>query len=212
MEKEKLELGNPAPTMLFIFTMITMMFWAQYMGIVKPEAQLLLGLFQLGCFPAYLIGGITFLKKGDSISGNTYLIFATIFGGLSGFGNTGIGIASFLGWPVDTTMLSIPILWSGIIVIPILICIRYADALTFVVFTCGSLLLILSGLVGLSVFPTTINPLITILCFIVAVGGLYISIATICSFGGVFLPLGKPLFKNKYIEESTIIKDSYCSK
>lgn len=188
-------MGEPGPTMLFIFTMLTMMFWGMYTGFFDASAVLLLGLIQLACFPAYIFGGIAYILKGDSISGNTYLIFATCFGGIGGVSNLVSYISTLNGIPVESKIVGLVWLWSGLILIPIVASMRKGPSIPFVVFTLGALELILMGLMDLGFIPLAATNIVLVCFASVGIGGFYCSAVNLFSFGNIKLPLGRSLFK-----------------
>lgn len=194
---EKQELGDPGPTMVFIFTMITMLFWGLYAGIFKGNTSLVIGLIQLACFPAYLTGAIIFFMKNDSVNGNAFLIFATLFGGVGGVCNIAAHFGQVYSWGLDGTLSAIPFIWGGISILPVLVLIRKAPALSFLVFAAAAIFLILIGFISLGLLPTFLNVVVKWLGLFVAVGGFYNCLDGLLTCGGAKgLPQIPALFKN----------------
>ncbi|GCF95494.1 hypothetical protein NRIC_33850 [Enterococcus florum] len=189
--------GEPSPAMLFIFTMLTIMFYGVSTGFFDTSALLLLGVIQLGCFPAYLIGAITYLVKGDSINGNVFLIFATAFGGIGGGTNIVNYFMTTNGNPLDGRILGVVWLWCGLSVIPIVCGMLNGPLMPLIVFSVGAIQLIMSGLFDLGILPDFFQTIIHMCYLIIAFGGFYCSLASLFGFSKIHVPLGKPLIAKK---------------
>ncbi len=195
---ENSRLGDPGASLTFIFTMLSMCIWGTYAGIYTGPTGVALGVVQLACFPSYLIGAVLYFKKGDSLNGSIFLIFATLFGGVNGLLNITVGLFELLELPICTQLAVIPNLWGAVTLIPMLIAIRsQASATTFLCFTSVVIFLILMGMVDFSLLPAQeTNQVIQWLCLFTAVSGLYTVINSLLRFGGCKpLPEGKPLFR-----------------
>jgi hypothetical protein len=193
-------IGNPAPALTFIFAMLTMEFWGIYAGIFAENTNLFLavGLVQIACFAPYLIGAILFFLKGDSVNGNAFLIFATVFGGVGGFCNTAIGISTIFGFGINEQMAAIPFVFCGISVLPVVWLIKGgADKVTFICFVAAAIFLTLVGLNGLTVLTgDLVMEIIKWLSLLVGVTGFYSCLNGLLTCGGSKgLPVGKPFFK-----------------
>lgn len=194
MEKENY--ADASPTIVFIFTMLCMMFWAQFAGICQAETTLFLGLIQLGCWPAYLIGSNIVLSRGDTVSGNIYLIFATCFGGIGGLVNLFIYLSGIFGWPADHSIVGFVWIWAGAATLAAAMCIRKSPWVGFMVFLLAVFQLEIMGFVTLGILTASIWTVIAKwLCLVIGIGGFYTMISGLLSFGGVHLPQGKPIFK-----------------
>lgn len=188
--------GEAGPAMLFIFTMLTVIFLGMYTGFFPaPDSSLMCGLIMLACFPAYLYGGISYIQKGDTISGCCYLIFATCFGGIGCVSNLVTYYAAVNGLVINQMTTQLVWLWSGIILIPIVAAMRKGPSLPFIVFALGALELTLMGLIGLGFLPAGATVIVLVCFVIVGFGGFYVSIAQLFAAGGINIPLGKPLMK-----------------
>ena len=193
-------LGNPSPALTFIFTMLTMEFWGIYAGIFTENTNLFLavGLVQIACFAPYLIGAVIFFLKGDSVNGNAFLIFATVFGGVGGFCNTAIGLSPVLGLNINEQMSAIPFIWCGISVLPVVWLIRKgADKVTFICFVCAAVFLTLVGFNGIGALTgNVVMEVIKWLSLIVALTGFYSCLNGLLVCGGSKgMPVGSPFFK-----------------
>ncbi len=192
-------IGNAAPALTFIFTMLTMCFWGIYAGIYTGPTALAVGIVQLACFVPYSIGAIICYMRDDSMNGNIFLIFAALFGSIGGLTNIALGLSEILGFEMNNQMTAIPNIWGAISLIPLLISYRKVlSATTFLCFSVVVCFLTLMSLVSLNIIPPTalVNTTITWFCFFVAVSGLYTFFNAMLAIGGSKpLPEGKPLFK-----------------
>ena len=196
MEDNKIELGNPGPAMTWIFTMLTMLFALWFAGIWSGSLPLAVGVIQLACFPAYLVGAIVFLKKGDSLSGIVFLVFATLFGGIGGILNVIAHFDTVFNWGIDPAVGGIPFLWGGIVMIPVCIALRRIPVLILAVYFMVSPFLIVYALVVLGVLGYGVLVACKWMGLFIAIGGLYVCCADIIRIGGdKGLPCGPSIFK-----------------
>lgn len=194
MEKERY--ADASPTIVFIFTMLCMMFWAQFAGICSAETTLFLGLIQLGCWPSYLIGSHIVLSRGDAVSGNIYLIFATCFGGIGGLVNLFTYLSGVFGWLADNSIVGITWIWSGIATLAATICIRKSPWVGFMVFLLAVFQLEIMGFVTIGILTAPIwTEIAKWLCLIIGIGGFYTMLSGLLTYGGIYLPQGKTIFK-----------------
>ncbi len=113
------QIGNAGSALTFIFTMITMCIWGIYAGIYTGPATLAVGIVQFACFIPFMVGALLFYFKGDSLNGNAFLIFATLFAGVGGLSNIFLGFAEIFGWQMSNQLTCIPFIWGGICIAPI---------------------------------------------------------------------------------------------
>lgn len=186
--------GDPSPTILFIFTMLTMMFLAMGTGYVSGGAALLLACVQIGVYPVYFYCAKTGIDKMDSLSGNCYLIFCTLFGLVGGLCNLATYFAGIMGWPIDGRIMGIVWFWSGLMLIPVVHSMRKGPSVPFVVFICGTIMLLLFGISALGYASSVLDPIVSVLQAVVGIGGCYTFIANLFAMEDVTLPLGKPIF------------------
>lgn len=189
------EIGNPMPTLVFTFTLIVVMIWGATTGIAGPDALLFLGLFQFGCVPVYLASSMALIKSGESLLGNIFLMFTTAFGMISGLGNFAAGLAPHFGVTLDNALYNFPLLWSGILLVAVLIACRKADICTLIAFAGGAWTLTTGALMGLGVIPPVLGPINGWVSLAVAVFGGWTVFADICAMGGVNVPKGPSIIK-----------------
>lgn len=195
--EQKRKLGDPSAALSFIFTMLGVVTWANYMGFFSGPVYLVMGLTQLACYVPYLIGAVFLLLRGDTINGCIFLIFATLFGGVGSFLNLAYGAAELIGFQVCTQMAAIPYFWGAIAMIPMMISVRKtASAMTFLCYSCAVAFLILMLPASFGILTNILNPVINWLNLAVAVTGMYTLINALLRAGGCReLPEGSPLFK-----------------
>lgn len=190
------KMADASTTIVFIFTMLCMMFWGQFSGFLSPETGLFLGLIQLACWPGYLIGSTIVLSRGDAISGNIYLIFSTCFGGIGGLVNLFTYLAGIWGWPADPSIVGITWIWAGLITLGATICIRKSPWVGFMVFLLAVFQLEIMGFVTLGILTAPVwSEIAKWLCLIIGIGGFYTAFAGLLAHAGINLPQGRPLFK-----------------
>lgn len=196
MEEKKVFLGDPSPAMTFIFTMITGLFWAWFAGVYRGSVFLPIGVVQLACFPAYLIGAIIFYQRGESLLGIVFTIFATLFGGIGGLLNVVTHFGIIYNWGLDASVSAIPFIWGGISMIPVCYILRKIPLLTLLVYINVAVFLIVYGLVTLAVLPASLLVACKWMALFIAVAGLYTCLDGILQAGGCKgLPCGPSIFK-----------------
>ena len=110
-------------------------FWANAMGFCDTEGfELAIGVVLLGFFVIYLVGGLYYLRLGNTLSGCVYVVFATSFGLFGGAVNVGHALCSYSGIPFDNTIGGISFLISGTFVLFLLPGLRYSAKVDFLVF------------------------------------------------------------------------------
>ncbi len=185
------KIGDPGPSLNFVFTMLTMCFWGIYAGIYTGPVLLAIGLVQLMCFPPYVIGAILYYLRGEAMAGAIFMIFGTLFGGIGGILNVAIGLS----YDITTQMAAIPFIWGALSLIPLIVAgwktNSAAGTLTFI---CVVAFLLLMSFVSFNVLPESTNGLIKWLLLFVAVVGYYTGLNSLLEMGGVKkLPEGKPI-------------------
>ncbi len=186
--------ADASPTILFTFTMLTMMFLALGTGYLNGSALLLLGCIQIGVYPVYIYCAANAINRKDPISGNCFLIFASLFGGAAGLCNLAFYFAGIFNWPVDGRIMGIVWIWSGVMLIPIVAAMRKGPSLPFAVFGSAALMLVLFGVSSFGYFSGVLSPLVSVLQAFVGIGGFYICLASLFAMAEIPLPLGKPFY------------------
>ncbi|MEG0681583.1 MAG: hypothetical protein RR581_08150 [Eubacterium sp.] len=201
MEKKEVfirneQLGDPTPSMTFLFILIMMVFWSMFTGISSGPTELLLGCIQLALFPGYFVGSILYYMKGDTLNGTVFMIFGTVFGVLGGLTNIAVHFSNLYNWGVDPHISTIPLLWTSLTLIPIMVAYRKSPALIFLVYGLASAFLLIFSCWSLGWLPTGLAVIFKWIVLTITVGGLYVfSDGILKSAGDKGLPLGSPFFK-----------------
>lgn len=188
--------ATAAPTLNLIFGMLSIMFAALFFGYLQPSAAFILGIIQIGVWPAYLIGSLLMLRSGDVVGGNTFFYFATFFGIAPGLVTVGTYFAEINGWPFDPKILGILWLSVGMTLTFTIPAFAKAELLTFLVIASAGIAIDFIGLAYIFTdLANVFNLIAGSLLFFVGFGGIYMAVAGILEGAGFKLPLGKPLFK-----------------
>lgn len=186
--------ASAAPTMTLMFSMLGLMFWAIFVGLLKPEAALLLGVIQVGIFPAYLIGGIILLKEGDGLNGNVFYYFSTYFGLCAGLYNLVTYFAPIYHWAIDPRIMGYFWLCASIMLFGSLLGYKKVPWVFFSVLFFAALALFILGFTALGLLPLVFNLVAGWCLFIVGIFGLYLAVAGLLENADIKLPLGRPFF------------------
>ena len=194
-DREKI--GNPGLALTFIFTMLAMLTWADYMGFFTGPVYLVKGLVELACYIPYLIGAVLFFLKGDTVNGTIYLIFATLFGGVGGFLDLAYAASELLEFEVCRQMAAIPYFWGALSMVPMIISVRKtASPVSILCYVCADSFLTLMLPAAFGIFSEPLNAVVAWLNLAVGITGMYTLISGLLAAGGCRpLPEGKPAAK-----------------
>lgn len=194
-DKEKI--GNPGLALTFIFTMLAMITWADYMGFFVGPVYLVKGLVELACYIPYLIGAVLFFLKGDTVNGTIYLIFATLFGGVGGFLDLAYTASDLLGFEVCRQMAAIPYFWGALAMLPMIVSVRKtAGPVSILCYICATSFLTLMLPAAFGILSEPLNAVISWLNLAVGITGMYTLISGLLAAGGCRpLPEGRTVGK-----------------
>lgn len=196
MENTQKNIGDPAPAMTWIFTLITMLFWGWFAGIYDGGLELPVGIVQLACFPGYLVGAIIFFQKGESLNGVVFMLFATLFGGIGGGLNLVAHFNNVYDWGLSSAVSGIPFIWGGVAMVALCYILRKIPILTLAVYAVVAIFLIIYGLITLGVMPPFWLVPCKWMALFIAIGGLWGAMDGMLKAGGEKgLPCGPSLFK-----------------
>ena len=187
--------ADVSPVLTLVFATLCFSFWANSMGFLKDGAVLAIGVLQLGVFVTYTVGGLILISRGNAFGGNTFLIFATIFGGVGGLTHVGMTIAAANNIPFDYTICGIAFIMAGLFLLFMVPGLKYAPKTDFLSFLFGGLGVLGYGLTGAGLAPGSLNIFAAWCLFIDGVVGFYSVIVLMLNFLGLNLSLGKPFFK-----------------
>lgn len=196
-------LADPSPGVSFIFALLCFVFWLSMTGRLDDGANLTMGSIQVACFVFYTISAVIYFKQGLAVAGNTYVVFATCFGGIGGFTNIASYIANLNGLPFDTKATGVVNLLAGLFLLMQLFSMLYtADKVTFGIYVTAGLALTGSGLIVLGLLPMGLMPLCGWGLFMTGILGSYGIAAAMYGFNGYKFPMGKPFLKKKELERA----------
>lgn len=185
------------PLGFFIFSCYCFLLAASLVGLAKPEAGLTIAVIQLASGPSYLIASLISLKDNDSVGGNLFFIFSTLFGFVSGAVNLVSYFATMHHWPMDTSICGLIWLLLALFLVftlPIFIYAPMTD-LILIVFSIVSLALL--GLLNFGLIPPTITVVIGWLMAAIGLIAFYSCAAAYLQPAGIKLPVPKSLFEKK---------------
>ena len=193
----KPELAYPGPSLAFVFTNLSFLFWANLMGFLGDGAGLAIGAIQLGVFGTYLSCSLVLYKRGAAFEGNVFMVFAAFFGGAGSLLNIFGAIAHHVGMPIADSAGGICWLLCGVFLIAILPGARKSPKAGFLFYVFGGVGLVLMGLLTLGIIAGVWGKIVAWLLFGAGACGLCVTISGMNSFEGVnnMPPLGKPFFK-----------------
>ena len=189
--------GDPSPMLTTIFATLCCLFWANTMGFFTEGDVLAIGVLQLGVFVSYTVGGIILLRNGNAFGGNTFMIFATVFGGIAGSAHVTMSIVPST-IPFCYQICGVSFIVAGLFLLLMLPGLKYAPKTDFISFLTGGIGVLCYGLTGAGLAPAGLNYLGAWALLIDGLVGFYTVIASMLGYLGCGpLPLGKPFFTQK---------------
>ena len=189
--------ADTEPVIVFIFTLLAMSFFGLDTGILPFECLPLLGLIQLGSLPVYVIAAYNKIKRGEALIGCCFLIFAAVFGGMSGLCNVFMYFAGLNGWPFSNMILGFLWFWAGLVLFPVATASAKGPLFPFLVFFLGGLQLCILGINTLFFNSPVLTTAVIVLEFLVAVIGCYCWCSIMFIFAGKDPYLGPILGRKK---------------
>lgn len=190
--------GDPTPVLTTIFATLCYCFWANTMGLFTDGAVLAIGVLQLAVFASYTIGGVILLRNGNSFGGNTFMIFATVFGGIGGATHVAMTMAGEQGIAFCYQICGVSFIVAGIYLLCMVPPMRFAAKTDFIAFLTGGIGVLAYGLTGAGLAPGFVNYIGAWALLIDGITGFYSVISAMLAFaGGRPLPLGKPFAVQK---------------
>ena len=185
--------ADPSPVLTLIFATLCFCFWANTMGFFTDGSTLAIGVLQLGVFVSYTVGGVILLYRGNGFGGNTFMIFATVFGGIGGLTHVTMSLipASI---PFCYQICGIAFIAAGIFLLAMLPGLMYGAKTDFLMFLFGGLGVLGYGLTGANLCPPIVNYPAAFCLLIDGLVGIYTVIATMLGFCGIPMSFGKPFF------------------
>ena len=190
--------GDPSPVLTLIFATLCFCFWANTMGFFGEGAVLGIGVLQLGVFVAYTVGGIILLRNGNAFGGNTFMIFATVFGGIAGTAHVSLALFPTINVPFCYQICGVAFIAAGVFLLLMVPGLKYAPKTDFIMFLFGGLGVLGYGLTGAGLAPAVVNYPSAFCLLIDGLTGFFTVITTMLGFLGVEITAGtKPFFTPK---------------
>jgi len=173
-----------------VFSTFSWLFLLANFGLLGNDFVFTLGVLQVCLAPMFFVGARERIKY-DKFWGNMNFCFVFYFGVLGGVTN----ILAGLGFALSGTVLAIPNVFIGLIMILCTAGVKHNPWTFFAIWIGAGFGVFFLGLAGLGVAPAVLNPLGGVFLGVVAVCGSYAIIKFLHQFAGIELSLGKPLFK-----------------
>ena len=188
--------ADPSPVLTLIFATLCFCFWANTMGYFTAGATLAIGVLQLAVFASYTIGGVILLNRGNGFGGNTFMIFATVFGGIGGATHVTMSLL-----PATIAfcyqICGVAFIVAGVFLLAMIPGLLYGPKTDFLMFLFGGLGVLGYGLTGANICPSVLNYPSAFCLLIDGIVGLYTVVATMLGWCGISMSYGKPLLTKK---------------
>ena len=182
---------NAAPATCFIYCCLCFAFAASFFGILGEGAGLAVGVLQLSVFVGYTIGAMFILKTGAGVGGNTFFVFAPLFGGAGGALSVAGALCQHFGIPFASNLGNIVNIVSGGILWVILYANRVASKTDFFIILFAAMGVSACGLQGF-VAPELMGKIAGVTLLIDGIIVFYSSSIGFLGMSGVKVNYGKP--------------------
>jgi hypothetical protein len=166
------------------------------MGFFTDGAVLAIGVLQLGVFVTYTVGGIILLKNGNAFGGNTFMIFATVFGGIAGTAHVTMSLVP-ASIPFCYQICGVAFIVAGVFLLIMLPGLKYACKCDFIMFLFGGLGVLGYGLTGAGLAPAVLNYPAAFCLLIDGIAAMWQIMALMLGWCGIEITQGKPFFTPK---------------
>ena len=166
------------------------------MGFFTDGAVLAIGVLQLGVFVAYTVGGVILLRNGNAFGGNTFMIFATVFGGIAGTAHVTMSVVPET-IPFCYQICGVAFIVAGVFLLIMLPGVRYACKCDFLMFLFGGLGVLGYGLTGAGIAPAVLNYPAAFCLLIDGIAAMWQIMALMLGWCGIEITQGKPFFTPK---------------
>lgn len=188
--------ADPSPVLTLVFATLCFCFWANTMGFFTDGAVLAIGVLQLGVFVSYTVGGIILLNRGNGFGGNTFMIFATVFGGIGGATHVTMSLVPE-STPFCYQICGVAFIVAGVFLLAMVPGLMYGQKTDFLMFLFGGLGVLGYGLTGANLCPAWLNYPAAWCLLVDGVVGMYTVVAIMLGWCGITMSYGKPFFQKK---------------
>ncbi len=191
---------NPTAGILFFFAGNCFIFCGILKGVFVGDARLIAGVCALVGFPFFFMGSKEVGSQGNSYLSNIFILFGGLFCGEFAINYLLGYFGTMYGWAFDSTVLVVPLVLSGFLMIPSMIPGRFMPVVPFLIWLIAYCWLPICAL--LYILPTSlvVYKLNIWLALITGCGAAYLALVEMMATVGVKMPQGKPLFKFKVKE------------
>ncbi len=187
--------GNIGGGLAVGYACLCVAFWANAIGLCAPGGfTIAIGVVLLGFFVVYFVGGLYFLKQGNTLAGAIFVTFGAVFGLFGGAVNLAGSICAELGVPFDFTAASLSFVIAGLFLLLILPAMKGFSKVDFTCYLASGVGVAAFGVAGLGIMPDVVN---LVGGWSILVGGIcafYGAVATVYASVGKQLPTGRPFF------------------
>ncbi|WP_139651472.1 hypothetical protein [Raoultibacter phocaeensis] len=191
--KGLIPIGNVGGGLGFGYASLCVAFAANAFGFCFADGfAIAIGVVLLGFFVIYLVGGLYFLKQGNTLVGSIYIAFSVAFGLYGGAVNIAGTICAALGIPCDFTIAAFANLLGGAYLLLLLPAMKGFSKVDFICFLFSGIGVFSFGLAGLGFAPFSMVGGASLA--VAAATAYYGSVTTCYASVGKQLPVGKPFF------------------
>lgn len=192
---EQVNPGDIGGGMAIGYATLCVCFWANAMGWLKDGFGLSIGIVLVGFFVVYMIGGLYFLKQGNTLAGCVYVVFSVCFGLFNGLCNVGSAVCANMGIPFDTSIAGISSVLAGIFMFFMLPGMRYASKADFLVYFFAGFGVTASGLAGLGIMAAPLGMFSGWALLGSGISVYWSAVSGVLKTTGIDIPCGAPFFK-----------------
>jgi hypothetical protein len=190
--KGLIPIGNIGGGLGFGYASLCLAFAANAFGFCNSDGfSIAIGVVLLGFFVIYLVGGLFFLKQGNTLVGSIYIAFSVAFGLYGGAINIAGTICAALGIPCDFTVAAFANVLGGVYLLVLLPAMKGFSKTDFLCFLFSGIGVLAFGLAGLGLNASMVGGASLAVAALTAYYG---SVATCFASVGKQLPVGRPFF------------------
>lgn len=184
--------GNVGGGLGFGYASLCLAFAGNAFGLTNGAGfPIAIGVVLLGFFVIYLVGGLYFLKQGNTLVGSIYIAFSIAFGLYGGAINIAGTVCAALGIPCDFTVAAFANVLGGLYLLVLLPAMKGFSKVDFVCFVFSGVGVLAFGLAGLGLDTSIVGGASLV---VAAVTAYYGSVAACFASVGKKLPVGSPFF------------------
>lgn len=188
--------GHPGASIAFIFSTLSLLFWANILGYLGPGGTLAVGVVQVGVYGSYLAGSVLLFKRGDEFDGNVFMVFTAFFGGIGGLLNVIGTISAMFGLPFSPQVGGICWILAGIFLLACSPAMLKSNLVGSGAFVLAAIALLTLGLTIVGFLPAVGLTIAAWLLFAVGILALVLTVSFVGSSIGYSVPLGPAIIRS----------------